>query len=57
MTGPGIPLGHDIPAHVVHGWCCICHGRTAYEEVNAWRQWSATHVPEVADAVSRNGKR
>jgi hypothetical protein len=52
-----IPLGHSIPSHVVHGWCCLCPGKTADDEVNAWRLWSMTNVPEVDEAVSRNGKR
>jgi hypothetical protein len=52
-----IPLGHSISSHVVHGWCCICPDRTVEEEVAAWQVWSMTHVPEVAEAVSRNGKR
>lgn len=53
----GIPLGHWISAHVVHGWCCLCPGRTIDDEVIAWRLWAATHVPEVDEALSRNGQR
>ena len=54
---PGsVPLGHSISSHVVLGWCCLCRGKTVDEEVNAWRVWSMTGVPEVAEALTRNGK-
>lgn len=51
-----IPLGHSIATHTVHGWCCLCHDRTVSEETNAWRLWAMNNVPEVAEAVSRNGQ-
>ncbi|MEZ0073604.1 hypothetical protein [Planotetraspora sp. GP83] len=31
------PIGHSRAAHAVHGWCSHCNGRTAADEVVAWR--------------------
>jgi hypothetical protein len=31
------PAGHSLAAHRVHGWCAICRGRTALEELAEWR--------------------
>ncbi|NEA42766.1 hypothetical protein [Streptomyces sp. SID11385] len=43
MTTPiyDAPVGHSRAAHRVHGWCSHCPGRTAAEEVIAWRSEAA----------------
>jgi hypothetical protein len=53
----GIPLGHSISSHVVHGWCWHCPDKTAVEEAAAWQVWATKNVPEVAEAVRLNGER
>lgn len=53
----GIPLGHSISTHVVFGWCSYCKDHETVEEVDAWRVWAMSHVPDVVEAVNNNGKR
>lgn len=36
----GMPLGHSISSHVIHGWCSYCPGRSVPYEVEAWRVWA-----------------
>lgn len=50
MSEP-IPLGHQIAAHTLFGWCSACPGRSAVDEANAWRTWAVGNLPEVRDAI------
>lgn len=36
----GVPLGHSITSHRVHGWCSHCRRREPWEEIAAWRAWA-----------------
>ncbi|MFC8332739.1 hypothetical protein [Streptomyces olivaceus] len=53
MSDPATaPPGHSISAHRAHGWCTVCPGRTAGEEVMAWRALAtAQHATEGAVAA------
>ena len=38
MTEP--PLGHSQVAHARLGFCSRCRGKSATDEVDAWRTWA-----------------
>jgi len=46
------PLGHPIGSHHLLGWCCLCPGRTAAEELAAWQVW-AGNLPDVREEIRR----
>ena len=35
-----VPLGHSRVAHTRLGFCSRCRGKTAADEVEAWRIWA-----------------
>jgi hypothetical protein len=35
-----VPLGHSRVAHARFGFCSRCTGKTAADEVEAWRTWA-----------------
>jgi hypothetical protein len=35
-----LPLGHSRVAHARLGFCSRCRGKTAADEVDAWRSWA-----------------
>jgi hypothetical protein len=35
-----VPLGHSRVAHARLGFCSDCDGRTAADEIDAWRTWA-----------------
>ncbi|MFI6496875.1 hypothetical protein [Nonomuraea typhae] len=45
----GVPLGHSIAAHRIHGWCYLCADHTLAEEVLAWQVWAYELLPQMLE--------
>jgi hypothetical protein len=57
MTGQpyseGVPLGHSISAHRIHGWCSCCAGHSLAEEVCAWQAWAYPRLGVLLEEAPR----
>ncbi|MEU4228289.1 hypothetical protein AB0F17_28680 [Nonomuraea sp. NPDC026600] len=53
----GVPLGHSVAAHVIHGWCSHCGGpgRSVAHEVEAWRVWAHRMLLAVEEGARGGG--